>query len=70
MQGIPPAVVPTIHTETPPYQPPHPLPTAGASCSSNAGEGVSVALREVHALLYEIKRVGSIIYVINRLLVM
>lgn len=53
VQGIPSAVVSTVHTETSLYQPPHPLPTARASCSSNTGDGVSVALCEVHVLLCE-----------------
>ncbi len=51
MQGIPTPVVSTVNTETSFYEPLHPLGTAGASCSSNTGDGVSVALREVHDLL-------------------
>lgn len=51
MQSIPAAVVPTVHTGASLYQPPHLLPTAWASCSSNTGDCVSVALCEVHALL-------------------
>ena len=59
MQSIPAAVVPTVHTEASLNQPPHLLRTARASCGSNTGHRVSVALCEVHVLLY--KRAGSII---------
>lgn len=59
MQGVPASVVSTVHTEASPDQPPHTPPAAGASCSSNTGHCVPVALCEVHVLLW--KQVRAII---------
>lgn len=52
VQGVPAAVVSTVQAEASLHQPPQPLPAARASCSCDAGDCVSVALCEVHLLLW------------------
>lgn len=48
MQGVPAAVVATVHTAALLYQPPHPRPAARTSRSSDTGDRVCVAFCEVH----------------------
>ena len=48
MQGDPAPVVPTVQGAAPLYQPPHPPPAARTSRGGDGGDGVSVALGEVH----------------------